>query len=78
MVVMKDTFYEFLQSFTNIISNNVYSEEDNTVNLLSSHIKNDKIFIIAADKESCTVMLKKWATSRKLTVLSKKEDKINA
>lgn len=59
MVVMKNTCYEFLKSFTNIISNNVYSEKDNTVNLLSSHIKNDKIFIIAADKESYTVILKK-------------------
>ena len=33
-VSMKETFDEFLRSFTNIISNNIYSEKDNTVKLL--------------------------------------------
>ena len=58
-VSMKETFHEFLRSSTNIISNNIYSEKDNTVKLLSPLIKNDKIVILAADKESCTVKLNK-------------------
>ena len=33
-VSMKETFDEFLRSFTTIISNNIYSEKDNTVKLL--------------------------------------------
>ena len=56
---MKETFHEFLRSSTIIISNNIYSEKDNTVKLLSPLIKNDKIVILAADKESCTVILNK-------------------
>ena len=56
---MKETFHEFLRSSANIISNNIYSEKDNTVKLLSPLIKNDKIVILAADKESCTVILNK-------------------
>ena len=56
---MKGTFHEFLRSSTNIISNNFYSEKNNTVKLLSPLIKNDKIVILAADKESCTVILNK-------------------
>ena len=55
----KETFHEFLKSSTNIISNNIYSERDNTVKLLSPLIKNDKIVILAADKESCTIILNK-------------------
>ena len=54
-----ETFGEFLRSFTNIISNDMYSEKDNTVKLLSLLIKDNKIFILAADKESCTVILNK-------------------
>ena len=58
-VSMKETFHECLRSYTNIISNNVYSEKDNTVKLFSPLIKNDKIVIQAADEESCTVILNK-------------------
>ena len=38
-VSMKETFHGFLRSSTNIISNNIYSEKDNTVKLLSPLIK---------------------------------------
>ena len=65
-VSMKETFHEFLRSSTNIISNNIYSEKDNTVKLLSPLIKNDKIVILAADKESCTVILNKSDYIRKV------------
>ena len=58
-VSMKETFHEFLRSSTNIIRNNIYSEKDNTVKLLSPLIKNDKSVILAADKESCTIILNK-------------------
>ena len=37
----------------------MYSEKDNTVKLLSLLIKDNKIVILAADKESCTVILNK-------------------
>ena len=63
---MKETIHEFLRSSTNIISNNIYSEKDNTVKLLSPLIKNDKIVILAADKESCTVILNKSDYIRKV------------
>ena len=36
---MKETFHEFLRPSTNIISNKIYSEKDNTVKLLSPLIK---------------------------------------
>ena len=63
---MKETFHEFLRSSTSIISNNIYSEKDNTVKLLSPLIKNDKIVILAANKESCTVILNKSDYIRKV------------
>ena len=65
-VSMKETFHEFFRSSRNIISNNIYSEKDNTVKLLSPLIKNDKIVILAADKESCTVILNKSDYIRKV------------
>ena len=65
-VSMKKTVHEFLRSSTNIISNNIYSEKDNTVKLLSPLIKSDKISILAADKESCTVILNKSNYIRKV------------
>ena len=55
-----------MRSSTNIISNNIYSEKDNTVKLLSPLIKNDKIVILAADKESCTIILNKSDYIRKV------------
>ena len=65
-VSMKETFHEFLRSSTNIISNSIYSEKDNTVKLLSPLIKYDKIVILAADKESCTIILNKSDYIRKI------------
>ena len=53
-------------SSTNSISNNIYSEKDDRVKLLSPIIKNDKIVILAADKESCTVILNKSDYIRKI------------
>ena len=53
-------------SSTNSISNNIYSEKDNRVKLLSPIIKNDKIVILAADKEFCTVILNKSDYIRKI------------
>ena len=58
-VSMKETFYEFLSSSTNIINNNIYPEKDNTVKSLSHLIKNNKILILTADKDSCTVTFNK-------------------
>ena len=58
-VSLKETFHKFFRSFTNIISNNIYSEKDNTIKLLSPIIKNDKTVILAAYKESCITILNK-------------------
>ena len=66
-VSMIKTFHEFLRSSTNILSNNMYSEIDNTVKLLSPLIKNDKIVILVADKLHLIV-----TTSGKLKIFSKK------
>ena len=63
-VSMKETFHELLRSSTNIINNNVYS--DNTVKLLSPLLKNDKIVILVAHKESCTAILNKSNYIRKV------------
>lgn len=58
-VSLKETFHKFFRSFTNIISNNIYSEKDSTIKLLSPIIKNDKTVILAAYKESCITILNK-------------------
>ena len=62
----KETFHELLRSSANIISNNIYSEKDKTVKLLSPLIKNDKTVILAADKEFCTIILNKSDHIRKV------------
>ena len=67
-VSMKETYHEFLRSFTNIISNNIYSEKDTTIKLFSPLIKNDKIVFLAADKKSCTTILNKSDYIRKVSV----------
>ena len=70
-VSMIKTFHEFLRSSTNILSNNMYSEIDNTVKLLSPLIKNDKIVILVADKSPALLYLI-VTTSGKLKILLKK------
>ena len=52
----KETFNEFLRSSTSFISKKIYSEKGNKVKLLNPVIKNDKIVILAPDKESITVI----------------------
>ena len=47
----------FLRSATNIITKNVYSDVDNTYKSLSNLINNKNIVVLAADKETCTVIL---------------------
>ena len=55
----KENFHEYLRSVTNIISNNVYQDKDNTFKLLNRLRKNENIVVISADKESCMVILNK-------------------
>ena len=52
----KETFNEFLRSSTSFISKKIYSEKGNKVKLLNPVIKNEKIVILAPDKESITVI----------------------
>ena len=55
----KENFHEYLRSVTNIVSNNVYRDKDNTFRLLNRLRKNENIVVLSADKESCTVILNK-------------------
>ena len=70
-VSMKETFREFLRSSTNTIINNIYSEKNKTVKLHIFLIKNNKIVTLAADKESCTVILNKNDYIRKISNIIK-------
>ena len=53
----KESFHEHLRSATNIITRNVYSDVDNTYKSLSNLKTNDNIVVLAADKETRTVIL---------------------
>ena len=53
----KESFHEYLRSATNIIPKNVYTDVDNTYKPLSNLINNKDIVILAADKETCAVIL---------------------
>ena len=55
-------FWDLLQILSAIIS----TQKKITVNLPSLLIKNDKIIILATDKESCTVILNKSDYIRKV------------
>ena len=55
----KENFHEYLRSVTNIMSNNVYRDKDNTFRLLNRLRKNENIVVLSADKESSTVILNK-------------------
>ena len=50
-------FHDCLRLATNIITKNVYNDVDNTYKSLSNLINNKNIVILAADKETCTVIL---------------------
>ena len=52
----KESFHEHLRSATNI-TRNVYSDVDNTYKSLSNLKTNNNIVVLAADKETCTVIL---------------------
>ena len=56
--IEKESFHEHLRSATNIITKILYSDVDNTYKSLSNLINNNNI-ILAADKETCTVILKR-------------------
>ena len=53
----KEYFHEYLRSATNIIIKNVYSDVDNTYKSLSNLLNNKNIVVLAAGKETCTVIL---------------------
>ena len=54
---LKENFHEYLGSVTNIMSNNVYRDKDNTFKLLNRLRKNERIVVLSADKEFYTVIL---------------------
>ena len=53
----KESFREYLRSATNIITRNVYSDVFNIYKLLSNLTNNKNIVILAAEKETCTVII---------------------
>ena len=53
----KESFHKYLRSATNIIAKNVYSDVDKTYKSFSNLINNKNIVILAADKETCAVIL---------------------
>ena len=53
----KESFHKYLRSATNIIAKNVYSDVDKTYKLFSNLVSNNNIDVLAADKETCTVIL---------------------
>ena len=55
----KKNFHEYLTSVTNIMSNNVYRDKDNTFKLLNRLRKNEHIVVLSADKELFTVIFNK-------------------
>ena len=65
----KENFHEYLRSVTNIISNKVYRDKDNTFKLLNSLRKNENIVVISVDKESCTVILNKTDYVKKVNAM---------
>ena len=63
---LKDFFHEYLQSSTNVLVKNIYSEKDATFKSLHSLRKNKDIVVLATDKESCTVVLNKDDCTKKV------------
>ena len=61
-----------MRSVTDIISNNVYRDRDNTFKLLNRLRKNENIVVISADKESCTVILNKTDYVNKVNAMMSK------
>ena len=53
----KKNFNEYFRSVTNIMSNNIYQDKDNTLKPLNKLRKTENIVISLAEKESCTVIL---------------------
>ena len=66
----KENFHEYLRSVTNIISNNVYRDKDNTFKLLNRLRKNENVVVISADKESCTIILNKTDYVNKVNAMT--------
>ena len=66
----KENFHEYLRSVTNIISNNVYRDKDNTFKLLNRLRKNEHIVVLLADKESSTVILNKTDYVNKVNAMT--------
>ena len=56
---LKEFFHEYLRSSTNVLAKNIYSDKDATFKSLNSLRRNKDIVVLAADKESCTVILNK-------------------
>ena len=56
---LKEFFHGYLRSSTNVLAKNIYSVKDVTFKSLNSLGKNKDVVVLAANKESCTVILNK-------------------
>ena len=68
----KESFHEFLRSFTNRCTNNVYQTKDKTFRKLHALRSNDNIVLLSGDKDSCVVILDKTDYIRKVSELIEK------
>ena len=50
-----ENFHEFLRAYTDIFIKNVYATKDFTYSNLNNIIKNDKLVVLAGDKDSCVL-----------------------
>ena len=50
--------HEFLRTYTDIFTKNVYAAEDFTYSNLKNIIKNDKLVILSRDKDLCVVIMR--------------------
>ena len=52
-----EDFYEFLRTYTDIFTKNVYATKDFTYSNLKNIIKNVKLVVLSGEKDSCVVIM---------------------
>ena len=62
----KETFHEFLRSYTNRFAHNIYQTRDSTFKNLHALRTNREIVILSGDKDSCVVILNREDYVRKV------------
>ena len=63
---LKEALHEYLWSSAIVLAKNIFSDEDTTIKSLNSLWTNEDIVALAADKESCKVILNKCGDIQKV------------